>query len=376
LLSPADIAAPRVTLNLNRLAGFGLVAAGFLALAWLDPRSFGGATEPSAEIAARQAQLSVLRLGLLQLVVGSLVGRLTATHAQVVLAGALAELLGRLAGQDALGIAGALAMATALMHAAAVSPAPKLERALLSVLGGGALIDLVLIAPPVALGALDALPLRMLRLADIATVALPALTVLHLPLAAAAPAGALGRRFGAPLMVLGSAGLPLILVLSATVLPIAKYLLWIPADAVLIGTVLSAGLARRGPRLELFAWTLIAASMVLGLLMGGYAFDGPLPAPAPLAEYGALMRRLLRAGHSDAMTLSLLGIFASRALPEGQIARRGRALVAIAGLVTLFGLGLFGLALVPAPILAVGPALAAGSAGFAMLESRKNGEVW
>src|SRR5260370_2658918 len=107
--------------------------------------------------------------------------------------------------------------------------------------------------------------------------------------------------------------MPLILAVAAFTTVEAKYLLPIPAQATMWGTLAAAWLARRWARpLELWGWLLIALSMAVGLLMGMYAFDGPMPDPAFLGAYNDFPRRLCRLGHAYCIVFGLLCLFLAR----------------------------------------------------------------
>jgi len=129
------------------------------------------------------------------------------------------------------------------------------------------------------LGPQDALRFRLLALARVAAMTLPALALLHQEAARrqvlSAPStcwSCLGLHAGAILM-------PSVLWLAAVIHPAWKYLLPVPAMMIFFGVCGAAGVARRhGSQAEQSGWVLIAFSMGLGLLMGLYAFDGPLPA--------------------------------------------------------------------------------------------------
>ncbi|MCC7384877.1 MAG: diiron oxygenase [Deltaproteobacteria bacterium] len=181
------------------------------------------------------------------------------------------------------------------------------------------------------LGAEDGVQVRMLRLARVASVAIPLMAWLHLGLALSLGRGrglerGLGlaasreergraERWGAIAFGIGAAGLPLVLCLAATVSLWAKWVLFVPADATIIGVACAVILARReGRRLEAISFIAIAASMGVGLVMGGYAFDGPLPEPAFLGAYHDDGRVIARSLHVVTIVFGLLGIVASRVL--------------------------------------------------------------
>jgi hypothetical protein len=55
-------------------------------------------------------------------------------------------------------------------------------------------------------------------------------------------------------------------------------------------------------------WTCILFGLILGMTMGLWAFDGPLPAPAGHGDYGDVSRRLLRLSHIAWIALGLMNI--------------------------------------------------------------------
>ena len=132
-----------------------------------------------------------------------------------------------------------------------------------------------------SLGPQDGLRLRMLRLAQIAFIALPLLTLLYEGLKARASLDSRLARLG-----------------------------W---TAMLCGTWLAR---RHGRPLERWGWLLIALSMAAGLLMGLYAFDGPLPPPAFVGAYNDLVRRVIRQAHAYTIVVGLISILISRAKAE------------------------------------------------------------
>jgi len=164
------------------------------------------------------------------------------------------------------------------------------------------------------LGPPDGLRFRLLALARVAAITLPALTLLYQQAARrrvlAAPAICwicLALHAGAFLM-------PTILVLAAVVDPSWKYLLPVPALLVFLGVCGAARLAhRRGRGLEHLGWVLMASSMAIGLAMGLYAFDGPLPSPGWVGAYGDAARSFLRQTHGLAIVAGILLVFLARA---------------------------------------------------------------
>jgi hypothetical protein len=104
------------------------------------------------------------------------------------------------------------------------------------------------IEPPPGFRAFDDLPRRMARLGHIAAIALPALNLLYVPWMRRARWGDPVRRAGCRLLLVGTVGLPSLLMLAAFWGP-ARYTLPVPVAA-LIGAILllASGLSRRPAR--------------------------------------------------------------------------------------------------------------------------------
>jgi hypothetical protein len=208
------------------------------------------------------------------------------------------------------------------------------------------------------LGPEDGVRLRMLRLARVASIALPIQALLYERLCSNAPSGRL-VRWGGMALAWGAVGMPVVLTAAALGSLGLKYLLPAPADAVLFGTGVAVWLAFRGPALPArCGWTLLLASMVLGQLMGGYAFDGPLPAPPAFTGYLDFARSLARIGHAYAIQLGLLALFADEVAP-GPARQFGYHLLAVGSAFTLAAMTLVASGLLPGVWLAPGPALVA-----------------
>src|SRR5262249_11937703 len=157
-------------------------------------------------------------------------------------------------------------------------------------------------------------------------------------------------------LVVGCVGMPSILSAACFLWVEIKYLLPIPALAATFGIIVGLVLARRSARpLEQWGWLLVAVSVNLGLLVGLYAFDGPLPAPPTQQDYHALTRRLLRLGHAYAIVLGLLAI----AVAETTSWRLPAALLVAGTCVTLLAIGVVAVWPDATAILAAGPALVA-----------------
>lgn len=212
---------------------------------------------------------------------------------------------------------------------------------------------------PDFLGPEDGLRQRMLRLARAAAVALAVLSLLIRGLAEREPDHP-AARWGPRVLLAGMAGMPLILMGAAFTSVLVKFLLPLPATAVFSGTLVGAWLARRhGNRLELTGWLVIAASMGVGLLIGMYAFDGPLP--SPMGGYNAFPRRLSRLDHAYSIVLGMTCLFAGRwqavHRPTPGFERLASPLLVGGTVVTISGVLLVGVAPLSPAALGVGPTL-------------------
>jgi hypothetical protein len=72
-------------------------------------------------------------------------------------------------------------------------------------------------------------------------------------------------------------------------------------------------------------WASACLGVLTGAVMGLWSFDGPLPPPAWLGEYGDTARRLARLGHIAFFGLGILDLLLARELPRsalGPLARR------------------------------------------------------
>lgn len=406
--------------------GWGLLLTGFLSAAWLDPWTLAE-TSPanlpgSALEAARMAQAVLLAMAFAQLAVAEALARasfrpfvrrwappLTAAGALIYALGyavtiertggewliPLGALLnfagfGMLAGgegrADDAQPPGGTRPASRQVDARSISHQPLAisqftTHIVLGVIAFGMLLDaavgLSILAPdvfrPEFIGPVDGVRLRMLRLARVAAIALSVLVMIW-------PGAEVrermeerknGRkeasgwvRWGWMGLLIGAVGMPLVLTTAALTDLRFKYLLPIPADAVFLGTLAGAWLAmRQRRRLEAWGWSLIAGSMVVGLLVGGYAFDGPLRSPEFMGAYNDFTRRVTRLGHAYCIVLGLLTIFVARlrasdAAPTRSFAA-GRAMLVVGTVVTLLMLGLRAVEAVPPGALSVGPLVVA-----------------
>jgi hypothetical protein len=64
----------------------------------------------------------------------------------------------------------------------------------------------------------------------------------------------------------------------------------------------------QGRRNRLFGWSLFLVGILGGWYLGLWVFNGPLPAPPGLADYGSLPRRLIRFAHIACMALGLTNV--------------------------------------------------------------------
>ena len=360
--------------------GWLLLAAGLGFAAWLDPATVAAA--PTERLHALRELLGVLLLAGLQLL---LVGELTA-RASPEGSSALSILLRRdrtaavglshgVVGATVAWVVARVFVGTHLAHPAVAAPAAALQAGalalllpglrsrsggvggLLAALGIGAGMDLVtslLLIDGSSLGwapvAWDALPLRMLRLARVASIALAALGWGQFRNADTLP-GIGPPRWARFLAVQAAWAMPVALILSAVISPDLKYLLPLPAYAALIPAVAAALRDLRLRRLRSGAgWALAAGSMAVGLALGGWSFDGPLPAPPGFESYTASARQAVRLGHADAVLFGLLLLYS----------RSGGWLPAGAAW-TAFGWVAASLGLAAPALMAVGPA--AGAVG-------------
>ena len=169
------------------------------------------------------------------------------------------------------------------------------------------------------LGAPDSLESRLLRLGAMAAYAVPMLALLAAgepkePIAnessgLPARAGALLVRWEPVLFTIGVSALAGILLAGAFINKELAWLAPIGADTTVAACAAAAIRARwRADGLAFAGWILVCASMTIGLLMGAYAFDGPLPAPNFIGDYNTLPRMLLRDAHVVFLSLGIVGI--------------------------------------------------------------------
>jgi hypothetical protein len=113
-------------------------------------------------------------------------------------------------------------------------------------------------------------------------------------------------RLARALCGIGMVAMPLVLVLSAFVDERLKYALGPASDCFTVALLIACVQAWRvGDHEALAGFGTVLASMLLGKLMGFYAFDGPLSAPAVLSAYVDAWRVSLRHLHIDTMVVGL-----------------------------------------------------------------------
>ena len=335
-----------------RTAGWILAFLGFASAAWLDPWALG--RDAPASFAFRQAQIAVLTMAFFLLALVQVSRRIanaprpffvrTAVSGAVLYGTGWALAAGfgplPLATLGAL-LAGAGCAAFAL-HASKKAEVFPIKAALWTMTGGCVLLaitSLWTLLPnlrPAYIGPDDGLRLRLLRLAQVAAFALPSLAILLTTNAGKSEAGAAKWR---RVMAWGAAGMPTVLSVAAFSSTAFKYLLPLPALAV-FGASTWATLRAKKHRLPLafIGWGVIAGSMGVGLFMGLYAFNGPVPAPPHFTDYNDFVRRLSRLGHAYLILIGLLSLFiaSERARKHGPVSRK---LFSLLGLGIIFTLG-------------------------------------
>jgi len=374
--------------RLNRNIGWVLLVAGFAYATWLDPCSLSergsSCLAAGPKITARHAQTMVVGMGLLQLAAS----RMLATTSLLPLAygisawltglGAVVSAMGygvtgRWASSAWLILAGALMNLTGFIIISWGGPGRGRNRqfsVVLAIICSGVVLDAVmgmselssrLFLPPY-IGAEDGLRLRMLRLARVSAIVLPVLTLLHQGLAEHADPRTRSVRWGRIGMLCGTIGIPVILTIAGFMNFGFKLLLPIPANAIFIGTLCGAWLAKRHARpLELWGWLLIAVSIAAGLVIGLFAFDGPLPPPGFVGGYNDVVRTLIRLAHTYCIVFGLATIFISQDLEERRQAdwpaRVGRPLLVAGSVTSVVVILLLTAVELPASVLSVGPVL-------------------
>ncbi len=383
---------------LNRVVGWSMLLLGLALAAGLDPWFFSpesaAAYADSLRPAVRHAQGVVLGMALLQLAMAHLLRTPSFTAAVRRMAaclttvGALVYAAGYALGLKwpalhGLVLAGSLLNLSGFAYLLWVQPtgsyAAKI-RLILPVACFGMLLDftagLLLVFPePMILdhlGADDGVRLRMLRLARVAAIALSVLVLLYLGLVRSSAARSRTVEWAGFALVGGAIGMPAILAAACFTSLYLKYLLAIPATLVVTGVYVGLWQAwRHAPLLERWGWLLVAVSVSVGMLMGLYAFAGPLPTPEFLGPYNDLARRLSRIAHSYCIVLGILAVFLSRETVhvevKPRIAHVAGGVFALGSAVTI-GMLLLRMAIyIPAGAFALGPAIAVAAAGTCLL---------
>jgi hypothetical protein len=368
----------------NRL-GWLLLLAGFCAAIGLDPWSLSerdaAALPGSVRMAARHAQAVLVAMGFLQIAVayllreGALSQRLRHLAGPVLAVGTLIYAAGYVGLNLRPGGAWLIVLGAAingigfalLNWTAWRAPTAAEVRVVLAVFLLGMVIDIMcglyvvdaehLLS--IDLGPEDGVRQRMLRLARVAATALSLLTLLYRERAVSSTPWHRPARIA---LMIGTVGMPTVLVAACFVDTRLKYLLPIPALAMTGGVIVALLEARRtASPLELWGWLLVAVSMNVGLLVGLYAFDGPLPTPGFVGTYNEFARRLSRLGHAYCIALGLLAILLARQA-AGRVATvlfiAGSSVMVLATVLLAFLPDLTAL-LVPGPLL-VALALVAG----------------
>ena len=214
----------------------------------------------------------------------------------------------------------------------------------------------------------NTLPMRMLRLARVAAMTLPVLALLYRRLAERKALASAAASWGCLAIFAGAALMPAVLCLASWVDPRCKYLLPMPAMLVFFACAIAGRLARGTARHpESFGWLLIATSMGAGMLMGTYSFEGPLPPPEFVGDYGDFVRLLIRQAHGYGIVFGVTAIFAAREQERSAFAgARGRLvglLIRTGSLATVGFTTLVAMRSLPVEALAWGP----GVVGIAAL---------
>jgi len=85
------------------------------------------------------------------------------------------------------------------------------------------------------------------------------------------------------------------------------------------GDTQAAGLSRRNRK---FGWSLFLIGILYGMVLGTFAFNGPLHAPARFADYASLPRRLIRFAHIACMALGLVNVLYGHELERIRLSAR------------------------------------------------------
>jgi len=79
---------------------------------------------------------------------------------------------------------------------------------------------------------------------------------------------------------------------------------------------------------RLFAWISFVLGVVTGLTLGLWSFDGPVPTPEWLGEYGSVSRRMARLGHIAYFGLGFLTLMLAWELPKFVLDDRQKTIAA------------------------------------------------
>lgn len=330
-----DSVGPEVPGRLNHSIGWILLGAGVASAPWLVPGSPTVRNVPA--VAGNPGIVALFGMAFVQLAVAQIQrlpvhlprtqpagARLTGLAAVVYAWSTI--LAGRWAGAPLLLLAGALLNFTGLVLVSWPGVRGRDTREPRAILATFCIamflhvvVETMLAAPnPFLIGPIgpaDGMRLRMLRLARAAVLTLPVLTLLHHGLAVKADPHSPAVRWGRIGMVGGTILMAATLTAAGVTRPELRFLLPIPALATFVGTATGVWLARRHARpLELWGWFLIVGSMAGGLLVGLFAFGGPLPPPEFLGEYNTVARRVIRLAHIYSVIFGIVTIFISREL--------------------------------------------------------------
>ena len=77
-------------------------------------------------------------------------------------------------------------------------------------------------------------------------------------------------------------------------------------------------------------WGSLAVGIATGLVLGLWSFDGPVPVPSWLGDYGDTPRRLARLGHIAFIGLGILNVLLARELDESSLGHAARRLASTA----------------------------------------------
>lgn len=70
----------------------------------------------------------------------------------------------------------------------------------------------------------------------------------------------------------------------------------------------AAALPALTAKMVAFAWGWMALGIFVGLIIGMWSFDGPVPTPASVGDYNTTGRRLIRLGHVAFIMLPLISM--------------------------------------------------------------------